>query len=109
MKMFYKKDNAFVEVYKFFENGTALLFSPSLHGSRGNGWERVKYSQLIPEEYYDPAADKGFMSKTEKNKIKKRLTLTHAIWTCTDGMEFFDCNEAIGHEKELMEKNINVE
>ena len=107
MQMYYKKDNAFVEAYNFFENGTVLIFSPSLQGSRGNGWERVKNSQLIPMEYFDPAAVKGFMSKTEKNKIKKRLTLTKAEWTCTDGKIFYDCEEAIAHEKELMEEEMN--
>ena len=108
MKMFYKKDNALVEVYKIFiENGkpSALIFSPSAQGGNNNGWIKVnKISQLIPEEYYNPAATKGFMSKTQRNKIKKRLSLTSAIWTCSDGIKFSDIEDAIAHEKEIMEE-----
>lgn len=84
MQMYFKDDNAIVNVYQFFET-TALIFSPSLAGRQnGNGWIKVKHNKLIPLEYYNSCEDKtGFMSKTKKNKIKERLILTHAIWTCT--------------------------
>lgn len=110
MKMFYKKDNTFVEVYNFFAKdgkSVALIFSPSAQGKQGNGWIEVKPSQLIPKEYYDPTTVKGFMSKTQRNKIKKRLSLTSAIWTCSDGTSFSDIENAIAHEKEIMEKENN--
>lgn len=104
MRMFYRKDNAIVEVYKFFENKTALIFSPSIAGNQnGNGWQQVKVSQLIPIEYYDENKN-GFMSNTERTKIKKRLTLTEAKWACTDGVIFNDCDKAIAHERELIDK-----
>ena len=54
MQMYYKKDNWLVKVYHFFEDKTALIFSPSAAGRQnGNGWEKVKISQIIPLEYYD--------------------------------------------------------
>lgn len=102
MKMYYKKDNCIVEVYHFFENGTALIFNPSLAGrSNGCGWNKVKMSQLIPEEYADEYK-KGFMSKTERNKIKERLVLIEATWVCTDGLYFNNFDNAIEHEREIM-------
>lgn len=111
MQMYYKDDNAIVEVYNFFEGGGALIFSPSLAGKQnGNGWIKVKVNKLIPIEYYNACEDKsGFMSKTKKNKIKSRLTLTHATWTCTDGKEYNNCEEAIAHENTLMEEEKHAE
>jgi hypothetical protein len=104
MKMFYKKDNCFVEVYNFFEDRTALIFSPSTAGRQnGNGWEKVKVGQLIPENYYDANSD-AFISESTRTKIKKRLTLTRAEWTCTDGLIYNNCDEAIAHERVLMKK-----
>ena len=105
--MFFKKEESEVEVYHFFEDKTALIFSPSLAGKQnGNGWSKVKLSQLIPLEYFNKETN-GFMSKTERNKIKDRLTLTKAVWTCSDGENFEDCDKAIAHEKETMEKEVD--
>ena len=102
--MYYKKDNCLVKVYHFFEDKTALIFSPSAAGRQnGNGWEKVKISQIIPLEYYDENK-KGFMSKTERNKIKERLILSEAKWICSDGVTFNDCDKAITHERNLMEE-----
>jgi len=103
MKMYYRKNEIIVEVYHFFEDKTALIFSPEFAARRGNGWEKVKLSQLIPLEYFDEH-DKRFMSKTERNKIKERLTLTEATWTCSDEISFKDFDKAILHERELMEQ-----
>ncbi len=109
MEMYYKKNDMIVEVYKFFENGSALIFSPSVAGKQnGNGWERIKVSQLIPLKYYNENK-KGFMSKTERNKIKERLTLSSATWTCTDGQIFSNCTEAIKHEYEIVADEKNKE
>jgi len=110
MEMYFKKNNCIVEVYNFFEDRTALIFNPSIAGKQqGNGWDKVKVSTLIPIEYteYIDEHRKGFMSKTERNKIKERLVLTKAEWTCTDGTIFDNCNEAIIHEKEIMNKEVN--
>ena len=101
MKMYYRKNEIIVEVYHFFEDKTALIFSPDIAAKQnGNGWERVKMGQLIPLEYFDEH-DKRFMSKTKQKKIKERLTLTEALWTCSDGIAFKDFNKAILHEREL--------
>jgi len=107
MRMYFKKEGSEVEVYHFFENNTALIFSPSLAGRQnGNGWSKVKLGQLIPLEYFNKETN-GFMSKTERNKIKDKLTLTKALWTCSDGESFEDCDKAIAHEKEVMEKEVD--
>lgn len=106
MKMYYRKDDTIVEVYKIFENQTALIFSPFIAAKQnGNGWQQIKIGQLIPMEYFDENK-KGFTSKIERSKIKKRLTLTEAKWACTDGVVFNDCDKAITHEKELIEKEV---
>lgn len=103
MKMFYKKDNCLVEVYKIFENNTALIFSPFIADKQnGNGWQKIKMNQLIPEDYYNNNLN-SIITGNEKSKIKKRLTLTQAEWTCTDGLIFNNYDEAIMHERELME------
>ena len=105
--MYFRKEGIEVEVYHFFENNTALIFSPSLAGKQnGNGWSKVKLGQLIPLEYFNKETN-GFMSKTERNKIKSRLALTRALWTCSDGENFEDCDKAITHEKEVMEKEVD--
>lgn len=107
MKMYFKKEESEVEVYHFFEDKTALIFSPYLASKQnGNGWAKVKLGQLIPLEYFNKETN-GFMSKTERNKIKNRLTLTQALWTCSDGVNFKDCDKAIAHEKEVMEKEVD--
>ena len=49
------------------------------------------------------------MSKTERNKIKERLTLSSAQWTCSDGIVFNDCDKAIKHEYEIMTNEKNKE
>ena len=38
------------------------------------------------------------------NKIKERLTLTEATWTCSDEISFKDFDKAILHEREIMEQ-----
>ena len=104
LKMFYKKDNCFVDVYKIFDNKTAMIFSPFIADKQnGNGWNIVKIGQLIPEEYYNMNLN-SIITGNERSKIKKRLTLTHAEWTCTDGIVFNNCDEAISHERELIKK-----
>jgi len=103
MQMFSRNANSIVEVYKFFDNKTALVYSPPLASRQnGNGWCLTQLKYLIPLEYYNEHKENFFLSKTEKNKIKERLTLTKAEWTCTDGVSFDSCEEAIKHEMEIM-------
>lgn len=106
MQMFYKNDKCIVEVYHFFENKTALIFSPHMASKQnGFGWVYAPMKNLIPLEYYNEHKDNCFISKSERNKIKERLALTKAEWTCTDGFSFNSCDEAINHEMEIM-KNL---
>lgn len=107
MRMYFRKEGTEVEVYHFFEDNTVLIFSPDQASKQnGNGWRKVKFGQLIPLEYFNKETN-GFMSKTERNKIKDKLTLTKALWTCSDGESFEDCDKAIAHEKEVMEKEVD--
>lgn len=104
MKMYYKNDNCMVEVYKITEDKMAIIYSPSLaRRQNGNGWNKVKLGTLIPGEYYN-SETYNFMSKTERNKIKSKLILSEAKWTCTDGTIFNDIEKAIEHEKSLERK-----
>ena len=103
MQMFYKNGNRIVEVYKFFDNKTVLVYDPLLASRQnGNSWSVIPLKHLIPLEYYNEHKENFFLSKTEKNKIKERLTLTKAEWTCTDGVSFNSCEEAINHEMEVI-------
>lgn len=105
IKMFYINDACEVTVYQFFEDKTALIFSPiSASRQKGKGgWLKVSVKNLLPLDFYSEYFNrKGFMSKTEKNKIKERLTLTQAVWTCSDGTSFTNCDEAIEYEKIIM-------
>lgn len=95
MKMYYKKRNCLVEVGAIFENGTAKVFLPDVMN-----WTTVKLSKLVPEEYWDKE-NKNYISKTERNKIKEKLTLSHAVWTCSDGVSFQDIEQAINYERSL--------
>lgn len=99
MEMYYKKNDTFVEVYKFFENKTALIYSFSTaEKSNGNGWDIVKMGQLIPIEYYNKNKDK-FLSAKERNELKKFLIYTDAVWTCSDGQSFNNFEDAIFHQR----------
>ena len=101
MEMLYKKNNTFVEVYKFFENKTALIYSFSTaEKNNGNGWDIVKMGQLIPIEYYNKNKDK-FLSTEERNELKKFLLYTNAFWVCSDGLSFNNFEDAIFHQRAI--------
>ena len=105
-KMFHKKSNAIVYVYKIFENGNALIYSPEKAGQTNgeNGWEKVKIGSLVPVEYYEEHyKDKHFLSQTKLNKVARRLKLAQAVWETTDGTTFTDKKEAIDYELTLIE------
>ena len=98
MKMYDKKSTNVVEAVDFYSDGSVLVFDPNLADRQnGNGWITIKRNRLIPIEY----AEKYItgMSKTEKNKIKERLTLVEAGWETSDGLVFYNVDEAIEHEK----------
>lgn len=100
--MFYKSDKCIVEIYNFFDNKTVLIFSPqAANQQHGNGWIYTSIKNLIPIEYYNEHKDIFLMSKSERKKIKERLTLTKAEWTCSDGLSFNFCDSAIKHEMEI--------
>ena len=102
MKMYDKKSTNVVEAVDFYSDGTVLVYDPNL-GARqnGNGWITIKRNRLIPVDYAEMFI--SGMSKTEKNKIKERLILTNAWWKTTDGKVFDNLDNAIEHEKNLME------
>lgn len=102
VKMYDKRTTNLVDAYAFYNDKTVLIFNPySARKNQGNnGWEVVARKNLIPAEYVDLAGN--FLSKTERNKIKERLSLTRAVWECTDGESYTDIEEAIAHEKKLM-------
>lgn len=102
-----KKTGSQVRVYEFFSlegNPQALVFDESLYKTSGYGWTRIKLSNLLPLDM--PLDNNSLVSKTEKNKIKKRLKLIYAEWETTDGKVFDHehLEDAIKYEKELMEK-----
>lgn len=104
MKMYDKKSTNIVEAVDFYSDGTVLIYDPNL-GARqnGNGWITVKRNRLIPADYAEMFV--SGMSKTEKNKIKERLTLVEATWATSDGNLYNNIDIAIEHEKELMNKD----
>lgn len=102
MKMYDKKSTNVVEAVDFYSDGTVLIYDPNL-GARqnGNGWITVKRNRLIPADYAEMFI--SGMSKTEKNKIKERLKLIEAKWETSDGLVFYNIDEAIEHEKLVVE------
>ena len=102
-KMYYKKVNRIVDIYKVFDNKTALVFDELIADKQaGNGWAIVKMGQLIPIEYYEN--HKTAVNTALRKEIKNRLVASQTFWKSTDGKIFFDIEEAILHEKEIMEK-----
>lgn len=96
-----RKNGEIVRVYHIFEN-MATTFSPALYKSKGNGWERLKLTQLIPIDM--PIENNEVISQTEKNKAKKRMKILNATWLTSDKEMWTHENieKAIEHEVELM-------
>lgn len=106
MKMWNRDSGRNVDVYSIdYEKKIAYCFDPYLcQQQNGNGWQSIKLGKLVPYPYAEDY--KTGMSKTTRNKIKSFLTLTNAIWTCTDGMDFDHAHieDAIQHQAELLKK-----
>lgn len=104
MKMFYTTRSEFVEVCAIYQDRTAMIFDPYIASKTGssNAWVIVKLSKPIPEDYVN--REGKFESKTEKNKLKARLTLHNAEWETTDGNVFTDVDDAIEYERHLVGK-----
>ena len=104
MRMFYATRNEFVEVCAIYQDRTAIIFDPYIASKTGHSgaWVIVKLSKLIPEDYVN--REDKFESKTEKNKLKARLTLHNAEWEATDGSLFTNVEDAIEYERHLAGK-----
>ena len=103
-----KKSTNTVRVYSITGN-TATIFDPEMHHKNNNGWKEVKLSQLVPMDF--PLNGAEWTSKTKKNKAKSRLHIEDAIWVGSDGTRWMhsQMENAIAHELELMDKEINKE
>ena len=104
MRMFYTARNEFVEVCAIYQDRTAMIFDPYIASKTGpsGAWVIVKLSKLIPEDYVN--REGKFESKTEKNKLKARLTLHNAEWEATDGSLFTNVEDGIEYERHLAGK-----
>lgn len=88
-----------MEVVKVFDIGfnkagkmTAIIYSPNLAAKNdGYGWCPVKIGSLVPLDCVD--SNGKFVSKTQKNKVKRMLKLNKAEWVCTDGTTFESYSE----------------
>lgn len=87
-----------MEVVKVFDicvtndKMVAVIFSPNIAAkNNGYGWCRVKIGSLMPLDCVD--SNGNFVSKTQKNKIKRMLKLDKAEWVCTDGTVFESSSE----------------
>lgn len=109
MRMFYTARNEFVEVCAIYQDRTAMIFDPYIASKTGpsGAWVIVKLSKLIPEDYVN--REGKFESKTEKNKLKARLTLHNAEWEATDGSLFTNVEDAIEYERHLVNREIVAE
>lgn len=101
-----KKTGEIVRVYDVTD-GIATIFDPSLYQRQNNGWTKVKVSHVVPRGF--PLDNKGYVSKTKKNKAKARMQLLDATWRTTDGMvwDHSKIDAAVEHELKLMNNEVN--
>lgn len=98
MKMYDKKTASTVEAIEFYADGKVLVYHPLMGG---NGWTTIPLKRLIPIDYAQE-----LINATEKAKIaniKNRIKMCYAEWETTDGKIFDELNDAIEHEKYLMD------
>lgn len=107
--MYHRKTGRRYEVHSFdVDHNVALCYDANEAAKNGQGWIKIGYKHLIPEEYYN-IASQSFQSKTERNKLKAKLRLVDPIWECTDGSQFDEehLDEAIEYQKQLEEQESN--
>lgn len=106
--MYHRKNGKRYEVYQYvIDNGhvCGICYDTEQAGRQcGQGWSAVRLKDLIPEAHANKITGQ-FMSTTERNKIKNQLTMTDAIWKCTDGLLYDHAHleDAIEHQRQLGE------
>lgn len=101
-----KKDEAVVRVYAISNDGIATIFEPGDYKSRGNGWQKVSITKLLPLDM--PLNHKEVITKTLKNKAKDRMKIVDATWETSDGQQWThaEIENAVMHEIELMKNEV---
>ena len=100
IEMRIKKGGEIVRVYNIGISAEGQKSFATIWRPSQNTFETVQMKNLVPLDY--SFEDGSVASKSEKNKIKEKLTLSHAEWTCTDGTVFNNCNDAIEHQRKLL-------
>lgn len=100
IEMRMKKGGEVVRVYNIDITAEGRKSFATIWRPSQNMFETVDMKTLLPLDYSFNNGDVA--SKSEKNKIKEKLTLSHAEWTCTDGTVFNNCNDAIEHQRKLL-------
>lgn len=104
--MYHRKNGKRYEVYDYITEGHtyAICYDTDQAGRCGQGWCKMRLKDLVPEAHANKTTGQ-FESKTERNKIKSKLTLVAATWRCTDGTLFDHSmiDDAIEYQKRLME------
>lgn len=105
-----KKNGNIVHVYNFSVSPEGKHSYATVWIPAERRWETLSVSAIVPLDCHIASDGDGCNSKTERNKIKEKLTLDKAIWVCSDGTSFLSLienhheglNEAIKHEKGLL-------
>ena len=102
-KIWYKDHNCEVHLFQIdMPTKQALIWSPQQAAqANGSGWLRVPLKRLLPTEFANHV-DGSYMSKSERNEIISHITPENTIWTTTDGLRYDDKEEAIAHQRELL-------
>lgn len=103
MQMLYKPANDFVQVYSFFPDKTALVYSSTIQSFKNSGgWEKVSIESLYPltqQEYKEKI--NNYQQKYLEIE-RKILKLGENIYVTSDSFTFDNLDDAIKHEKSLI-------
>ena len=100
IEMRIKKGGEIVRIYNIGISAEGQKSFATIWRPSQNTFETVQMKNLVPLDC--SFEDGSVASKSEKNKIKEKLTLSHAEWTCTDGTVFNNCNDAIEYQRKLL-------
>ena len=100
IEMRIKKGGEVVRIYNIGISAEGRKSFATIWRPSQNKFETIEMKNLVPLDY--SFEDGSVASKSEKNKIKEELTLSHAEWTCTDGTVFNNCNDAIEYQRKLL-------